>query len=604
MQVSTLLFTHFYPDLFFQMRHYLILLLIFIQLQGNGQGFLKVNGQQVENNSGAIILRGVGLGGWMLQEPYMLQLSNNVKAQYDLKNKITDLVGKKNTEKFYDSWLNNQCTKADIDSLAAWGFNSVRLPMHYNLFTLPIEKEPETGKNTWLQKGFDLTDSLLSWCKANHIYLILDLHAAPGGQGNDIPIADRDTACPSLWQSEKNKQKTIVLWKKLAERYVNEEWIGGYDILNEPNYGFENIKDLHGTAEKTNVPLKKLLSDITTTIRKVDKNHIIYIEGNGWANNYNGMFPLWDNNMVVSFHKYWNYTDNASIQNFLDYRQKYNVPLWLGETGENSNAWFTNVIQLCENNNIGWCMWPLKKSGINNLLEVKINSGFQQIINYWKGKAKKPAKEEAMAGLMQFANNTRIENNIIHQDVVDAMMRQVKSAATLPFKKNILSAKAIIFATDYDLGRSGAAYHDNDSADYWVATTKKTAWNQGGKYRNDGVDIETCNDALSNGYNVGWIKPGEWLQYSVFADDDCIYDVNIRSASKGNEGEVQLIVNNNFAGEKTNLPVTGKENKWMTSSIKNIHFSKGWNTMRVLAVKGGYNFNYLQFMPANNTALF
>jgi endoglucanase len=249
-------------------------------------------------------------------------------------------------------------------------------------------------------------------------------------------------------------------------------------------------------------------------------------------------------------------------------------------------------------------MWPLKKSGINNLLEVKINSGFQQIINYWKGKAKKPAKEEAMAGLMQFANNTRIENNIIHQDVVDAMMRQVKSAATLPFKKNILSAKAIIFATDYDLGRSGAAYHDNDSADYWVATTKKTAWNQGGKYRNDGVDIETCNDALSNGYNVGWIKPGEWLQYSVFADDDCIYDVNIRSASKGNEGEVQLIVNNNFAGEKTNLPVTGKENKWMTSSIKNIHFSKGWNTMRVLAVKGGYNFNYLQFMPANNTALF
>ncbi|MEO7047090.1 MAG: cellulase family glycosylhydrolase, partial [Ferruginibacter sp.] len=492
------------------MRYYFSLLFFLFQLSGNGQGFLKVNGQQIENDKGSVMLRGVGLGGWMLQEPYMLQLENNVKAQFEIKNKITALVGKKNTEKFYNSWLSNQCTKADIDSLAAWGFNSVRLPIHYNLFTLQVEKEPVDVKNTWLKKGFELTDSLLSWCKANHIYLILDLHAAPGGQGNDIAISDRNAAYPSLWQSEKNKQKTIELWKKLAARYVNEEWIGGYDILNEPNWGFDDVKDLHGTAEKTNAPLKKLLKDITIAIRLIDKKHIIYIEGNGWGNNYNNMFPLWDNNMVVSLHKYWNYTDNASIQNFLDYRQKYNVPLWLGETGENSNAWFTDLVQLCENNNIGWCMWPLKKSGLNNLLQVKINPGFQQIINYWKGLGKKPTKEEAIEGLMQFAKNTKTENNIVHRDVVDAMMRQVKNDTALPFKKNMIAPKAIVFAVDYDMGRSGVAYHDKDSADYWVATTKKTPWNTGGKYRNDGVDIKSCTDAVSNGYNVSWIEPGEW----------------------------------------------------------------------------------------------
>lgn len=202
------------------------------------------------------------------------------------------------------------------------------------------------GQNTWLSKGFQLTDSLLSWCKENKIYLVLDLHAAPGGQGNDNAISDRDTSKPSLWQSEDNKQKTIALWQKLAARYVNEEWIGGYDLINEPNWGFQNISDKNGCSETSNIPLKALLKDITEAIRKVDKRHIIFIEANCWANNYNGIFPLWDDNMVVSFHKYWNYTNKASIQKFLDYRDTYNVPVWMGETGENSNAWFSDVVSL------------------------------------------------------------------------------------------------------------------------------------------------------------------------------------------------------------------------------------------------------------------
>ena len=58
-------------------------------------------------------------------------------------------------------------TRADVDLLAKAGFNSIRLPMHYNLFTLPIEDEPVGGRQTWLDKGFVLLDSLISWCAAN-----------------------------------------------------------------------------------------------------------------------------------------------------------------------------------------------------------------------------------------------------------------------------------------------------------------------------------------------------------------------------------------------------------------------------------------------------
>ncbi len=90
-------------------------------------------------------------------------------------------MGKEETDEFYNRWLANHTPprKADVDSTAAWGFNSIRLPIHYNLYTLPVEQEPVAGQNTWLEKGFAMTDSLLQWCKANKIYLILDLHAAP-----------------------------------------------------------------------------------------------------------------------------------------------------------------------------------------------------------------------------------------------------------------------------------------------------------------------------------------------------------------------------------------------------------------------------------------
>jgi len=585
------------------MRNYYLIIFFLVSIGASGQHLLRVKGSTIRDGQDQeIILRGIGLGGWMLQEPYMLKLSGAAIAQHEIRNKIADLVGEKNTRTFYDAWLANHCTKGDIDSLAAWGFNSVRLPMHFNLFTLPVEKEPVKGEQTWLERGFSLTDSLLHWCKANRIYLILDLHAAPGGQGNDNAISDRDPQTLSLWQDEANKQKTIALWEKLAKRYAGEEWIGGYDLINEPNWGFRDASDKNGCAEHDNIPLKSLLKDITTAIRKVDKRHIIFIEGNCWGNNYDGILPLWDDNTVISFHKYWNFTDKASIQKFLDLRSKYNVPVWMGETGENSNAWFTNVVTLLETNSIGWCMWPLKKSGLNNPLQVKIDPGTQQVFDYWRGKASRPSAEDAFKHLLQFAANTHIKNNIVHTGVIDAMTRQVRSAEVMPFRQHTIVPGKYLFATDYDIGKSGVAYHDKDSAEYWVSTSKRTPWNSGGQYRNDGVDIEICSDAVSNGYNVGWIETGEWLQYSIYIPEEGIFDLNIRSASKESFGQLRILLNDAFASGVIELPITGENQNWKTSTVRSVKLPKGWTRLRVLATGGGFNLNYLQFIHSDNTA--
>jgi hypothetical protein len=391
-----------------------IILLFFLLPVRNAlcQGFLKADGKKIVNEKGEnVLLRGIGLGGWMLQEPYMFQLSKAAGTQTEIKSKICGLIGQKNCDEFYRLFLHNMITEKDIETLKKWGFNSVRLPMHYNLFTLPVEKEPVAGKDTWIETGFILTDNLLSWCRKNKMYLILDLHAAPGGQGNDRPIADIDTLKPRLWQSNANQNKTIALWKKLAERYKDEEWIGGYDLINETNYKLEG-----------NAALKKLFSEIIAEIRKADNKHIVFIEGNQFANDYTGLTPPWDKNMVYSFHKYWNPTTVETIQKYLDMREKYNVPLWMGESGENNNEWFRAAVNLFETNNIGWSWWTIKKIGSeSSLMTISIPLGYQKIVDYWAGNVQKPTVEESTATLKELAENVKFEKCKINNGVLDAL---------------------------------------------------------------------------------------------------------------------------------------------------------------------------------------
>lgn len=572
------------------------LLLLGAVFQTSAQGYLHADGKKIVDGKGEnVLLRGIGLGGWMLQEGYMLKI-NKEGQQYRIRERFEELMGPKQTQEFYDLWLKNHTRKIDIDSLKAWGFNSVRLPMHYNLYTLPIEKEPVAGKNTWLDKGFALTDSLLAWCKANQMYLILDLHATPGGQGNDLNIADRDPSKPSLWDSEANQQKTIALWKKLAERYASEPWIGGYDIINEPNWGFENpAEDQHGLKEQKNAPLRKLMVDITKAIRSVDKKHLIIIEGNGWGNNYNGIMPAWDPNMALSFHKYWNNNDQGSIAHIIKMRDRYNVPAWLGETGENSNVWFTDAIRLFEKNNIGWSWWPLKKIGFNNPEEIKSNLNYNSVVNYLNGKGNKPKESNVYSGLMELATYIRLENTIIHKDVIDAMIRQPFTNKTLPFKNNTVNNNTVIQAADYDLGINGAAYSDKDTADYHVSTGTTGAGNKGRVYRNDGVDISIDSNKYDAHY-VSSIESGEWLQYTINVKDAGVYTLKLDVAAGTADGILSLTVNGETAAKDITVPATGGLTSFQQIELKNIKLDQGKQVLRIYAGTGGFNFSSIQFV--------
>ena len=571
----------------------ILLFLLFIGLSFSSSAqFLKTKATAIVNEKDEkIILRGMGLGGWMLQEGYMFRLSF-LGQQYRIKEKIKEVVGEEKTKQFYEQWLLHHTTKKDIDALAAWGFNSIRLPMHYNLYTLPVDEEPVKGQHTWIDKGFAMTDSLLNWCKANNMYLILDLHAAPGGQGNDLPISDRDPTKPSLWESEANKDKTIALWKKLAQRYANEPWIGGYDIINEPNWGFEDPKnDFRGTAENKNEPLRELMIAITKAIREVDKKHIIIIEGNGFGNNYRGVLPSWDDNMVLSFHKYGNFNNDDAIKNFLSLRDQYNMPLWLGESGENSNTWFTEAIALVEKHGIGWAWWQGKKMGINNPLEIERPAGYDELLNYWSGKGPKPTKEAAWKILQQLLQNLKFENNIYHADIVDAMIRQVKTTLTKPFKEHSIESNTTINAVDFDLGRQRYAYYDKDSSRYQYTPGVNTDGNKGHVYRNDGVDILIGKDAVY----VTDIENEEWLQYTITVEEAGNYNVSFLTATDKDSCVLSLQQHQQTIIKELKLSSSGDMLNFKESASSIVSLKKGTTVFRVLSVRGGFNFSAIQF---------
>jgi hypothetical protein len=246
-----------------------------------------------------------------------------------------------------------------------------------------------------------------------------------------------------------------------------------------------------------------------------------------------------------------------------------------------------------EKNNIGWSFWPVKKSGINNILKATTNSDYSDLINYWKGNAAKPTVDKAFQSVMTFANNHKLENCVIQHDVIDAMIRQPKNTDTKPYKSH--TTASTIFTVDYDYGRAGYAYNDSLDANYHLNTNNYTAWNNAYNYRNDGVDIDVCNDAITNGYCVGWVENGDWTQYTIQSAEAMTYNILLRYASSAKTAKVYVEINGKRASKTFALAPSGSWSTWRTGAITNVIVPAGAVKVKLVFEQGGANINYFQF---------
>ena len=95
------------------------------------KGFVTADGQKLINGEGCeILVRGVGLGGWLLPEGYMWCFPEHVDRPRRMEKMIEDLVGKEKAKKFWKNYFEGYITEADIQKIASEGFNSIRVPIN------------------------------------------------------------------------------------------------------------------------------------------------------------------------------------------------------------------------------------------------------------------------------------------------------------------------------------------------------------------------------------------------------------------------------------------------------------------------------------------
>ena len=370
-----------------------------------GWSGLRVSGKTFVDAAGKTFLpRGIGIGEWLNIESYMLGVDLSTDSpglgETRLRNALEKAMGKAGADAFFAAWEANVVTEADVALWASWGVNTVRLPLNHHALT--------TGPGVYLDAGFAVIDRFVGWCKAHGIYVILDLHAAPGAQ-NCEEMGDTPDGVAHLWKEPATYRAwTIDLWKTIAARYAAEPAVFGYDIFDEP-YDVESS----GTFSSGIGTLRSMYVDVTTAIRSVDARHVLFFEGTNWSSidtsgtdGFAGLAPAWDPQMAWAFHKYWDDNTLAAIDGYLTLRTKTGRPVWNGETGEDQKAgWSKAMIALLESQGIGWNEWTFKKvANTANFYSIAAPKNWSKMKTYLEGGAM-PSAADASTIMMELAAN-------------------------------------------------------------------------------------------------------------------------------------------------------------------------------------------------------
>lgn len=382
----------------------------------NTLSFIKTSGKRLIDNQGnTLLLKGTNIGNWLVPEGYMFKM-NQVNAPRKIDELLYELIGPDSLNVFWDQFLNNYITHEDIKYLKQIGCNHIRLPFHYKLFTQDLYM----GKRN---AGFTYFDRIIDWCRQEKLYVLLDMHCAPGGQTGDN--IDDSYGYPYLLKSQSSKDLMTSIWVDIAKKYKEEPVVLGYDLINEPvaHYFQDEIETL-------NHELLSLYKQTISAIRMVDKTHTIYLNGSIWSGNFDVFKEIIDNNVVYEFHKYWFDVNQSAVQTYVDFSNQHQVPIYLGESGENTDQWIYDFRNLLDANNINWCFWPYKKmnspSSIMNFEEPEdyhliSEYSLSDRSTYQKIRDHKPSQLKVQKALNNFIENSLFKNSYPNTGYIKAL---------------------------------------------------------------------------------------------------------------------------------------------------------------------------------------
>jgi endoglucanase len=312
--------------------------------------FIHAEGTHLVDAQGArFAVKGINLGNWLVPEGYMFDFKRK-RAPSEIADVIAALIGPQEAARFWEQFRADYVSQADIDFIKAAGFNTVRVPLHWRLFVEPGDAE-DGSADRFEGPGWALVDRLVGWCRDANLHVILDLHAAPGGQTG--VNHDDGPGFPLTFYVPRYRAQTIALWQALAAHYRDEPAVLGYDLLNEPVSPYSDEAYL-------NPRLEPLYRDIVAAIRGVDRNHLVLLAGGQWSTSFAMFDRPFDANAVYTYHKFWATPARDALQSYVNFSNRWNVPILIGETGEYNDAWNAKFRELHEQLGIGWIFWPYK----------------------------------------------------------------------------------------------------------------------------------------------------------------------------------------------------------------------------------------------------
>ena len=316
--------------------------------------FLKVNGTQIRKQKGTgdvVYLRGTNAGGWLVQENWMNP--TNASDQKTMMTTLANRFGTSKRDELVSTYENNYWTTQDFDNCAEMGMSVIRLPFTYmNLCD---------DNGNLKSNAFDRLDWFVQNCSQRGMYVILDMHGAFGSQ-NGMDHSGEINDGKQLYYNQSNKDKTLNLWKKIAEHFKGNPAVAAYDILNEPGIKAAATYSLHWD----------FYNEIYNTIRSKDSNHIIIMESCWDADNLPRPSQYGWTNVAYEYHYYpWSAQNSSDAQkSYFSGKvsdianHNYGVPTFVGEFTcfEQAEGWKA-AMSTFNSQGWHWTTWSYKVTG-------------------------------------------------------------------------------------------------------------------------------------------------------------------------------------------------------------------------------------------------